>query len=168
MPFLSIESTHCNPFNILAFLAFFFLPSRDPEIFVEIARWPRFSYKISRALVSHWHSPNLVLPTRLHSNTCSFFLLSFSLVMESSTPSYMTHPWDRRSPENPRCTPNLLSWNSQIKMPILDDSVYTGCWWRLLHWRRYCHPKVTNSSIAMQDTKDQIIKLLFFFFPVIL
>ena len=63
-------------------MLFFFLISRDPENFVEIARWPRFTYEISRALVSYWHPPKLLLPTRLHSNT-SFCLLSFFYLLET-------------------------------------------------------------------------------------
>jgi hypothetical protein len=66
----------------LAYSCFFFLlPSRDPKISVEVARWPRFAYEIFRALVSYWHPPKLILPTRLHSNTCS--LLTFFYLLET-------------------------------------------------------------------------------------
>ncbi len=61
---------------------FFFLPFRNLEIFVKIAWWPRFEYEIFRALVSYWHPPKLLLPTRLHSNT-SFCLLSFFFLLET-------------------------------------------------------------------------------------
>ncbi len=50
---------------------------------MEIARWPRrFEYEISKALVSYWHPPKLLLPTRLHSNN-SFCLLSFFYLLET-------------------------------------------------------------------------------------
>ena len=71
----------CPPYSCF----YFFLLSTDPEIFVEIAWWPRFEYfeyEISRALVSCWHPPKLLLPTRLHSNT-SFCLLSFFYLLET-------------------------------------------------------------------------------------
>ncbi len=126
----------------------------------------------------------LVLPTRLHSNTSSsllyfFYLLEtleLHLVARRLSPggpsrSILLWWWNLQFPhilEIAVCHRTcdelhllLLTWNPQIKYPFLMNSFATEFWRRLLHWRRYCHLKVTNSSIAMQDTKDQILKLLF-------
>ncbi len=185
MIFKSVVIGGYNPFdNYLcpAYSCFlFFLPSRDPEMFVEIAPWPRFAYE--RALVSYWHPPKSVLLTRLHSNTCSYLLFFFYLLetlklhlvarrLSPGGPSRGPSLWWNLQlpPHIPEITVRqriydvlhllLLTWNAQqIKMPVLDDSVATEFWRKLLHWRRYCHPKVTNSSIAMQETKNQILKL---------
>ncbi len=72
-----------NPFHNYFCLAysccFSFYLLETQKFLVEIARWLRFEYKISRALVSYWHPPKLVLPTRFHSNTCSSLLSIFLL-----------------------------------------------------------------------------------------